>query len=160
MVRLPAVTESEFTVTPEGVYIMSLKDFEDGIEGNPQYGGGERCRWVFTIERVVSALDDEAAAEQVGEEFWAWTSKTMSTRSNMYKYITALVGRPLAAGEQIDTDDLIGRKVKVNVVEYEKADGSVGTKIGGMQPFKANGRKKAQPEPEFDNFEADAGDPF
>lgn len=143
MVRLPTVTESEFKVTPEGVYIMSLKDFEDGIEGNPQFGGGERCRWIFTIDRVVSALDEEVAEEQVGEEFWSWTSKNMSTRSNMYRYICALIGRQLTAGDIIDTDDLIGKQVKVQVVEYEKADGTTGTKIGGMQPFKAAGRKKA-----------------
>lgn len=158
MVQLPAVTETDFTVTPEGIYIMSLKDFEDGIEGNPQFGGGERCRWVFQIEQVVSSLDEDAE-DQVGEEFWAWTSKNMSKRANMYKYICALMGRTLEAGENANTDDLMGRKVKVQVIEYDKADGSVGTKIGGMQPFKANNRKKAAVQAD-NGFEADADDPF
>ena len=74
-----------------------------------------------------------------------WTSQKFSSKSKLYTWTKAALG-----GEQIDrsyifnSDDLIGCKVLLTVVERESDDGEIFNKIDGVSPFV---KQEPQPSP-------------
>jgi hypothetical protein len=135
---------------PEGLYVMELKDLvqEDAASmPNPKYkNSGPRIRWIFTIKRVIDSNDPEAH-DQVGEEFWAWSSLAMGRKATMRKWSEALLNRQLSEGEQITPTHLLGKRCKATVSLYMKETGEQGTKITSMLPFVPQARATAQPPP-------------
>ncbi|HQX61840.1 MAG TPA: hypothetical protein PK593_00125 [Thermomicrobiales bacterium] len=143
---LPAATEGTFEQCPQGLYVFKLKAMEDGIEGREEYGGGERVKWVFEIARVIDANENEPTRDVpnpktiedwVGEEFWAFTSKSMNSKATMRAWAEALLGREIAEGESLSASDLLGKAAKATV-----GRGQTGRqKITSMMPLK----KKPKP---------------
>ena len=67
-------------------------------------------RWVFTIKGKAKSID-----------LWASSSTSFGPKSKAYGWACALLGRKLAAGEEVDTDQLVGCPCLV-VVDVETDD--------------------------------------
>jgi hypothetical protein len=144
MTKLPKATNTDFVQTPAGVYRMKLKDMEEREQ--PSYDDPTvtetRVQWTFEIEDVVSG--DDKCEDFIGQEFWAWTSKTMGRKAKMREWAEALVGRPIDDDEELDpSQDLLGRRVVATVVAYIKMNGQPGTKLGSVAPYRARRQTEA-----------------
>lgn len=139
---------------PVGLYVFRVKEMQDGIEGSAEYGGGERVKWVFTVERVIDANDPEPTADNpdpksvedwVGEEVWGFTSLSMNKKATMRSWAEALLGREIPEGEALMASDLIGKRAKATV-----GRGQTGRqKITSLVPYKPKQRQApADVEPE------------
>lgn len=154
---LPVATSGEFELTPAGLYVFELRELETGIAGNPEFGGGERVKWIFDIVQVISG--DEDSEDFVGKDFWAWTSFTMGRKSNMRAWAEALIGREIVDGEEVTSDMLIGQRMRANVGHYKKQSGDTGAKIVSALPQrKAKAKKSAVPPPTDPQGFEDEGD--
>lgn len=155
---LPAATDTTFEQCPEGLWIFRLASMEDGIIGNPEYGDKPRVKWVFEIERVIDANENEPTRDipnpkpiedWIGEEFWGWSSKTMAKGATMRAWAEALLGREIPEGEQLKASDLIGKRGKATV-----GRGKTGRqKITSLLPAKSKPKAAPEPEPETDEDE-------
>lgn len=67
-------------------------------------------RWVFTVKGKNKSVD-----------IWASSSTSFGAKSKAYGWACALLGRKLAPGEEIDTDQLVGCPCLI-VVELETDD--------------------------------------
>lgn len=143
---LPQVTESEeFPLIPEGLYICRLKTMENMGPGM-SFNGEEpkdRIRWVFEIEEVISG--DDESEDFVGQDLHAWSSWSMNVKANMYKWSCALLGREIEKHENIRTEDLIGKRARVNIEHYEKKNGETGHRPASM--LRVATKKKRAPAP-------------
>lgn len=156
---LPTANDTEFQLVPPGLYVFRLKEMEGGIPGNPEFGDKPRVRWVFTIEDVIDADDDEAD-EFIGQEFWAFTSETMGKKATMRAWVEALIGRTVTEDDEITSDDLIGQRARCTVSHYEKMNGSQGHKITSMLRHKANKKRRRKPVEDDLDLEPDDDDEF
>jgi hypothetical protein len=155
---LPTVTDSGFEQCPQGLYVLRLKEMEDGIEGREEFGSGERVKWVFEITRVIDAEPNESSRdnpdpksieEWVGEEFWAFTSKSLNVKATMKAWAEALLGREITPADagKLQSSDLLGKSAKATV-----GRGQTGRqKITSLMPIKT----KTKPKPVDDLDEAD-----
>lgn len=142
---LPPVNNSATMIAP-GYYLLTLKEMVEEPPRNPgamnRFGQeeGPRCRWVFLIDRCLEPEPTEEQEAAIGQEFWAWSSISMGRKAKMREYAQALLGRELDDGEQVADHELISKRVKTTIVEYDKESGGKGTKIGTMAPYKALGQ--------------------
>ncbi len=146
---LPQATNTDaYETPPAGVYLFALKGLERGIQGAAEYGGGERCKWVFSIDKIIDTNEPDEADAYLGEEFWAFTSypARLGPKTKMRQYVEALLGRALDEGEEPDGDDLIGRKVKVTLAPNDKGRRN----IVAMMPHKTRRAPVVEPEDEED----------
>lgn len=171
---LPAATDAAFEQCPVGLFVMRLKELERGIEGSPEYGGGERVKWVFAIERVIDANenpptrdnpDPRAIEDWIGEDIWGFTSLSMGRKAKMRAWSEALLNREIAEGEALIASDLIGKRGKVTIGRSDTDRAKI-TSIIAYQPTRAAEGKPApapepdeQPEP-YDAAEPAEDDPF
>lgn len=157
---LPTATEGTFEDCPQGLWVFRLKAMEDGIQGREEYGGGERVKWIFEITRVIDAEENEPTRDVpdpkpiedwIGEEFWAFSSKSMNRKATMRAWAEALLGREIADGEALNASHLIGKSAKVTV-----GRGQTGRqKITSMMPIKKS--KAAPPPPDDDEPDDELG---
>jgi len=92
----------------EGLYLAKLVEVKPdtiNVRGEER----EVIRWRFKILEE----DDKPMVEGL-------TSMRMTTRSKAYKWATALLGRQLDVGEEVDLDELIGHYCIVKVENREK----------------------------------------
>lgn len=150
---LPKATDQGFEQCPEGLWVLKLKSMERGIQGDPQYGGGERVKWIFEIERVIDANENEPTRDNpnpkpiddwIGEEFWGFTSLSMAKKATMRAWAEALLGREIGEGDELNASELIGKRAKATVGRTDTGR----QKITSMMPIKQ--KPKPQPEPEDD----------
>lgn len=152
---LPAATDATYEQCPIGLYVFKLKHLERGIQGDPRFGEGERVKWVFDIERVIDANENEPTRDNpdprsiedwVGEEFWGFTSLSMGKKATMRGWAEALLGRTLEEKEQLNAGELIGKRAKATVGRSDTGR----QKIMSLVPLKTKGKPAPQPEPEDD----------
>ncbi len=143
---LPQATDQ--TGPPAGIYVFKLKGIERGIQGAAEYGGGERCKWIFGIEQAIAPDDPDEVEGYIGEEFWSFTSypHKLGPKTKMRQYVEALLGRPLDEGEEPDGDDLIDRKVKVTLAPNDNKRNV----IVSIMPHKGKRAPVVEPEDEED----------
>lgn len=147
---LPKVSNSTGASIPEGLYGVTLKEMQkEHVEDGP-YGPQDRVKWIFTVNEVIDANDDEAE-QKVGEELWAFTSLSMGKKAKMRAFAEALLGRALDEDEEIGTADLIGRRAKANVIPHTKQDGTQTTKLGTLTAAKTS-KRRARAEDEDELF--------
>jgi hypothetical protein len=127
------IEQTFFEPVPTGKYPAKITEIEE-TEG--MYG----LQLKFTFE---------LSPEVVGEprSLIGWTSKKFSNKSKLFRWTKAALG-PIDRSYQFDSDDLIGRKVNITVVEVEGDDG-VYNKIEDVSPFN-NGPQKPISPPEYD----------
>ncbi|MEN6356407.1 MAG: hypothetical protein ABFD83_04905 [Armatimonadota bacterium] len=105
---MPVITakETQFEMIPEAKYLFQIVDIESDTG---QYGPQ------FKIKCEIVKPDEVEDVETKGKSINVLTSQKISggdKPSNLSKVVTAAFGREIdyAGGEQIDTDDLIGRR--------------------------------------------------
>lgn len=87
------------------------------IQAAPDTGFGPGFKWVIE-------LDD---AEEGDFDQWAFCSQTLSLRSKLYGWLTALGVNP-QVGEKVDLAQLVGRDIEVMFERFEK-DGVTKEKV-------------------------------
>ena len=132
---------------PVGLYVVKLKDIVPEVIENPKFGDGNRLRWIFSLEQVIDA-DDDSAEESIGQELWAWTSHSMARRATARAFAGALLGRAIEDDEEIDTDDLIGKRAKASIIP--RKDDPERTALGTLTPHKGKGARSNKDEDLFD----------
>ena len=133
---MAVVTAREEVCIPIGEYGLEVLGVEP-VEGN----FGPQFKWSFQLTAPARAVKEFG-----DKQFVAWTSTSDSLKGKFMKWATACYNRPIAAGEQVDTDRLQGRRVVAAIVKEEKDDG-IYNKIDSLSPY-----KKAEPMA----FETDA----
>lgn len=160
MITLPVAASGEFKLVPEATYAMKLVDMQEAEqnENSPFYDPNRpRVKWVFQIVSVLDGDPDPTYGDPedfIGEEFFGYTSLNMGKRATMRAWAQGLLGREIEDGEQITSEDLIGKIGRCHVEHYEKQNGATGHKISAIKPYR---KAKAKPEPVF---EEDDEDPF
>lgn len=140
---MPVLTMQENEVIPTGEYPVQVVDLE-------QETGtfGQQLKWKLEII---------GGGDYAGKTLTAWASLSNSLKSKLAKWSIAL-GIQLDAGEELDTDDLIGRKAMATVVVKTKEDGSEFSKVEEIKAPKRRPAPKA--EPKKAEAEAEEDDPF
>jgi DNA-directed RNA polymerase subunit RPC12/RpoP len=97
------------------------------------------------------------APEHEGKELTAWTNTTTSTNSKLARWAQSLGFEP-EPGEELDTNDLIGRKAIAVVVVKRAEDGSIFNRVEDLLPLRKPARAKvavpADSDPFADDYEA------
>lgn len=91
---------------------------------------GEQLKFTFELEN--------------GHSLWGWASAKFSTKSKLYAWTQAILNQQISPTYVLDTDDLVGRKVKLVVVTEERDDGREFNKITRLKPFQQNGQAPVQ----------------
>ena len=135
---------------PPGTYRCKLKAIETQ---DSQYNEAGQFRWIWTATAVIDADSDDCDS-QIGEEIWGYSNvieNGYGPRSKTRHFMEAHIGHELTEGEDVDSSDLIGKTVKVTVVETGRLeDGTIKTGVSkdGVRAFKS---AKAKPAPEPDD---------
>jgi len=113
------VNLTEKAPIPDGTYVAEVVNIEEteGIYG-PQL-----C-WMF---RVV------APEKHAGALVSGWTSQSADTRGKLAQWAAACLGRDLHGGVSFDTDQLVGRKLKLTVTVEQSKQGALVNKIQSAQ---------------------------
>lgn len=126
--------DTEFVTIPEGTLLsaqleeVELRTFE--WEGKDI----EKLRWNFLI------IDEDYTNKKINGE----TSNTFTNHPNCkaMKWAMALSGRTFEEGEELDTDDLMGLKGIIAVVNKKGKDDRIWHNVGDV--FAAKGMKTAE----------------
>lgn len=130
---------SDFSPVPMGKYPATVAAFE--MVEDKFNEGGQRIRWSFDLGEV-ETLEGEVKPV----ELTAWTSTKVSNSksygpSNLWRLAEAA---GLDPSQGVDTDDLIGRKVVLIVIEEPRKDGAgIFSKVEGYQAPRAATNGKA-----------------
>lgn len=106
---MPILKPTDYETIPAGVYPATLTGIEEFVD--PQWG--PKFRWKFEVR-------GKKKTATVSQR----TSQAFSPKSNARKIVEGLLGRSLAKGESINTDDLIGTECQVIVTVDEKDTGT------------------------------------
>jgi hypothetical protein len=126
--------DTEYATIPAGTLLearveeVEIREFE--WEGKPV----QKLRWNFII------TDDDFNGKKINGE----TSTTFTNHPNCraMKWAMALTGRTFDADEELDTDDLMGLRGVIAIVNKEGKDGRVWHNVGDV--FAAKGAKTAE----------------
>ena len=105
---------------PTGEYRVELTAIE--LEDTPY---GEQLKWTFHV------LDK-------GRNLTAYSSLSASLASKCMRWASALLGRPVQAGEQVDFEALVGKTARAVVVRVPKDDGREINKVENLLFDNAN----------------------
>ena len=104
-----------------GTYPATVVSVEEA-EGKPEFGGAQVK---FFIEPA-GAVDDDGRPLVL----WAWASKKLTTKSKLWRWVTAITGSPPKVGKVFRIEDLlVGKPCRVQVGEEKLADGSTRKKV-------------------------------
>lgn len=161
-IRIPAATNTEFTGTPVGLYVCEVTGIDEWISETPSIYGNDspQAKWLFTIRQIIDSDADEPDM-LIGQDIWGFSTVSMGRKAKMRQWVEQILGRSILEDEEIEDDDLIGRRCKVSIVKHTRQDGTETTKIGAVQTYRAKTKAAAKPvqEPEFDDDEG-SDDPF
>lgn len=145
---MPVLTATSGTTITAGKYLLQLKGCEiaDGTNYRTKEPE-EQLKWIWLIERVMEVDPSPAQQHHLGEEYWEWTGLACTPKSKAGERVRAILKRSLEVGEEIDTDILIGQRIKANFEAYTRQDGQPGTKIGSCEPYHGTGGVQAATPP-------------
>jgi len=101
---------------PTGEYRVELKAIE--LINGPY---GEQLRWTFSVPSH-------------GRSIWAYSNLLPSLASKCMRWASALLGRPIQAGEQVDFEALVGKTAVAVVVKKRKEDGREFNTVDDLLP--------------------------
>lgn len=110
------ITATENTPLPTGEYRVELTAIEL-VDG--QYG--QQLRWTFAVH-------------EHGKTLIAYSSPSPSLQSKCMRWASALLGRPIKAGETVDFEALVGRTAIATVVRKRKEDGTEYNAVDDLMP--------------------------
>lgn len=109
---------TEWEVLPAGIYEASVNDIVVG-EGtylndkSGQYETSDYLTWKFSI----------LSGPFAGRLIWGFSSTKLTPGAKATPWVSALLGRPLGVGEQVDTDALLGCNCLLTLgIEPKKKD--------------------------------------
>lgn len=172
MPALPRPSEStgDFIVPEPGAYNVEFTDFEGPLEST-KFPGSQSVKLEFEI------LDDEEFEGVKIKQYYGWSMH--KSRSRLYPVVKAMMGRDIEDDEDVELDDLIGAKVVATLSVGERPDRNDPSKkftfaqIDSIAPVRKKKqdarpatdstrrparRPASQPEPEFDETQADDED--
>jgi hypothetical protein len=113
------MTQTSFKVggsgVPAGSYNVKFEGLEEYSENSDKFGEG--CLLKFEV----------LSGDQKGNQTTRIVSKKFSTKSNLYRFAKALLGRELTRGEDFDFADFVGTKGLAIVEETESGATRVAT---------------------------------
>ena len=115
------IPQSTFEAIPTGEYAAKVVGIEQ-VTG--QYG--EQLKVKFEIT-------DPA---HTGATLSAWCGMSFNPKSKLYSLAAAAFAAPIPPDYVLDTDDLIGKGLRIVVVEKTKPDGATFSKVDGFKPRK------------------------
>jgi len=107
-IKVKVEKSREFTEIDDGMYEAELVSVS--TTDIPEWG--ERWRWSF---RVV--LEEDEIVEVSG-----LTTTKFSTMSKAYKWFSALAGREPEIGEEVDLDELVGKKALIEIKNVQRGE--------------------------------------
>lgn len=108
-------TESEFTLHEDGEFYTGTIVGYDDMPAEESAFGKSQFKWKIY-------LDDDPE----GSEVWVFTGQKLSKdeRNKLRSFLIACGFDP-DSGEVIDTDDVVGRRIRVLLEHYTNKDGEV-----------------------------------
>lgn len=142
---LEATTSS---MPPVGRYVADIKDLSDPEPPQmTEYGDTDQVKFTFTIVKVVDS-DDDDAEEYVGQDTYGWCNFTFGPRAKLRKWAQAALGREITDGENISRDDLVGKRVRLDIGLTKTGK----RKVAELMPFTTK-KKAPAPPPTADDLE-------
>lgn len=143
----------EYPVLPADTIVPVQVIAIEEREVNSQKGNWMKLEFTFQVLDVPEALQEEFGG-LVGRNIWGSVPARLTTHSDnkLRQWSEALLGLELGEGFALDTDDLIGKKARGMVSNYEKRDGKLGHQIQALLPFAPGavptgwGQRKAEQE--------------
>jgi hypothetical protein len=153
--------ESSFGDLEDGKYLFKTKT----IEETPDNGYGEGFKWILNVAskgndgKYHAILDDEGHPF----ELWHFTNKSkngapMGPRNRTRQLIEAILGRPMAEGESVSDDEILGKPFFGLVGPKVGQDGKSRQRILSVSPYTGGSTAAAAaptPPPVADNAAAD-----
>ena len=123
---------------PEGKYVAEVLDI---VDDRGDYG--PQLRFTFSI-------DD---GEYSGHTISGWASKKFTLRSKLYGWVQSAFNAHIPQEYDLDTDDLLGRKVNLRLVITKNKEGVEVNKIEEIDPYesKKNSDDSVNPSSLFPN---------
>mgnify|MGYP001820034559 CR=1 FL=1 len=126
------IEQTIFEPVPTGTYTAEIREL---VQEAGQFG--EQVKIPFEI------VDGEHA----GTALIGWASATFSRRSKLYKWTRATFGgRDIPPDYSFRSDDLIGRRVLLEVIVKVKPDGEEYSKIEEVRAYRPPANGQGQPE--------------
>lgn len=127
------IEQTQYELLPVGEYKAEITDVEPD-EGN----FGLQLKFTFAVQ------DKEGETHTL----MGWTSARFSPKSKLYAWARAAFNADIPQDYNLNTDDLIGRPVKLTVLTRMKEDGSEFNRIEAVRPWRpevksANGLQSA-----------------
>ena len=130
------IEQTHYDPIPTGKYPAKIAEIE---ESDGQYGPQLKIRF-------------ELPPDEKGEtkSLTGWTSRKFNSQSKLYAWTKAAFGgEPIDRSYIFNSDDLLGKKILITVVEKE-GDKGVFNKIDGLSPFEEQFQESAPPPQDFD----------
>jgi hypothetical protein len=112
------IPQTVYEVYEPGVYVARLAAAEV-IDG--QYGQQLKVKFELDGEHLLTV----------------WTSLTFTQKSRLGQLAKAAFGRDIPPDYELDTDHLIGRRLRLLVTVEERSDGSTYNKVSQFLPLQA-----------------------
>ncbi len=128
-------TEAGAIVEP-GTYSAIVKEITEEAEG--MYG--PQLRFQFVV------LDDDS--DETDQQIRGWASAKWGEKTKLFKWAKSILGsKKCAPNQPIDTDKLLGKKCDLVVAARKKQDGSMGSGIEDVFPFRTVNAQVADDAP-------------
>lgn len=119
------IEQENFETLPMGEYPAQIVGVDETVG---QYG--RQIVFTFVIE----------GGEFDGRVLKGWTSATFGRKSKLYSWTRAAFGQEIPVDYDLDTDHLLGRRVRLGIIVRLKAEtGEEFNKIDGVLPAKRAG---------------------
>jgi len=124
-----SASQGDFVVLPMGEYAGYAKSVTPGY--SEQYESAN-LKFVFALPET-----DDGNGDPV--ELWAWSSQKFSQHENckLMNWTKAIFNKDIPDSYVLDTDDLLGRPVMVQVQKYQTSDGAFKNRVLGLVPHPA-----------------------
>lgn len=135
MAKIVMEEQPEWDVLPKDTVIkVKVEDTRiDDLEG--KYGPWQKISVKFLIEEIPSGIGDYSAL--IGQQIWGSVPFKLndSPDNQLRQWVEALLGIQLSVGFNLDTDELIGRRARAVVDNYENKNGQTRHQVGSLLPL-------------------------
>lgn len=145
----PAQSQTEFVLPDPGVYTVEFTDY-DGPKPSSFDADKETIELTFTIRE-----DEDYEGQKIRQYF----GFSMHPQAKLYGAVKALVGGEIDEDEELDLDDLLGKRAMGTVTIKEKprrdnpSEMARFPRIDAFSPIRR--KKRRQPEPQEEAFDED-----
>lgn len=122
--------KTDFVQAPEGVHNAVCVDVVDLGMVSTSFGPKHQIRIVWELEQLMPA---DKRNPQVQRPFMAskWYTASIGSKANLRKDLQSWRGKPFTEDEldKFDVDNVLHKQCRLVIQEYDKQDGSKGTKV-------------------------------